>query len=360
MINLGSTIINSIIGGAIMALAASLHLYLNGKITGISGAIFRCITLTDFSYNFAFITGMIFISSFLKCFFDPMAPPETVDSPIFMETTSKFVGDLSIIGFMLAGFLVGFGAKMANGCTSGHGVCGLPRLSKRSIVAIILFMVFGILMATVRYYLPFLRPSSYAFNVWETSVINIGVLVLSILGLGANLWKSYRSGIQDKVRDILVSFIIGALFSFGLIQSGMLQRHVVVEFLILGKVWNYQLAFVLATAVGINLFTFNFILKKLTRPRYKENFDLPTKTEVDNKLCVGSAIFGLGWGLAGICPGPCVIACYLYCPQILAFTIFLCIGMYIENLFDNKMGEKINNNQLITKMSKFARFKDES
>ena len=333
MINLGSTIINSIIGGAIMALAASLHLYLNGKITGISGAIFRCITLTDFSYNFAFITGMIFISSFLKCFFDPMAPPETVDSPIFMETTSKFVGDLSIIGFMLAGFLVGFGAKMANGCTSGHGVCGL--------------------------YLPFLRPSSYAFNVWETSVINIGVLVLSILGLGANLWKSYRSGIQDKVRDILVSFIIGSLFSFGLIQSGMLQRHVVVEFLILGKVWNYQLAFVLATAVGI-LFTFNFILKKLTRPRYKENFDLPTKTEVDNKLCVGSAIFGLGWGLAGICPGPCVIACYLYCPQILAFTIFLGIGMYIENLFDNKIGEKINNNQLITKMSKFARFKDES
>ena len=247
MINLGSTIINSIIGGAIMALAASLHLYLNGKITGISGAIFRCITLTDFSYNFAFITGMIFISSFLKCFFDPMAPPETVDSPIFMETTSKFVGDLSIIGFMLAGFLVGFGAKMANGCTSGHGVCGLPRLSKRSIVAIILFMAFGILMATVRYYLPFLRPSSYAFNVWETSVINIGVLVLSILGLGANLWKSYRSVIQDKVRDILVSFIIGSLFSFGLIQSGMLQRHVVVEFLILGKVWNYQLAFVLAT-----------------------------------------------------------------------------------------------------------------
>ena len=68
MIDVGSTIINSIIGGAIMALAASLHLYLNGKITGISGALFRCITLTDFSYNFAFIIGMIFMSSFIKCF----------------------------------------------------------------------------------------------------------------------------------------------------------------------------------------------------------------------------------------------------------------------------------------------------
>ena len=359
MIDVGSTAMNSIIGGALMALASTLHLYLNGKITGISGALFRCITLTDFSYNFSFIIGMIFISSFIKCFFDPMVPPKTVDSPIFFESTSKFVGDLSIIGFIIAGFLVGFGAKMANGCTSGHGVCGLPRLSKRSFVAIGLFMIFGILMATIRYYIPFLRPSSYAFNVWETPVINIGMLVLSIAGFCANLWNVYKSGIKDKVRDILVSFGIGCLFAFGLMESGMLQRHVVIEFLILGKVWNYQLAFVLGTAVGINFLTFNYILNKITRPRFKENFDLPTKTEVDNKLCVGSAIFGLGWGLAGICPGPAVIACYLYCPQILAFFIFLCIGMYIESIFDNKMGEKINQNQFISKVNKFAQFKSE-
>ena len=322
MIDVGSTAINSIIGGAIMALASSLHLYLNGKITGISGSLFRTITLTDFSYNFSFIIGMLFTSSFIKCFFDPMIQPETVDSPVFMETPSKFVGDLSIIGFIIAGFLVGFGAKMANGCTSG-------------------------------------RPSSYAFNVWESSFIYIGMLIISIAGFLANLFNVYRSGIQDKVRDILVSFCVGCLFCFGLIESGMIQRHVVVEFLTIGKVWNYQLAFVLGTAVGINLFTFNFILKKTTRPKFKEIYDLPTKTEVDNKLCVGSAIFGLGWGLAGICPGPAVIACYLYCPQILAFFIFLCIGMYIESILDNKMGEKINNNQFISKVNKFARFENE-
>ena len=359
MIDVGSTAMNSIIGGAIMALASTLHLYLNGKITGISGAFFRTITLTDFSYNFSFIIGMLFTSSFIKCFFDPMLPPETLDSAIFMETPSKFVGDLSIIGFILAGFLVGFGAKMANGCTSGHGVCGLPRLSKRSFVAIGFFMVFGILMATIRYYIPFLRPSSYAFNVWENSFIYFGTLILSLAGFLANLFNVYRSGIQDKVRDILVSFCVGCLFCFGLIESGMIQRHVVVEFLTLGKVWNYQLAFVLGTAVGINLFTFNFILKKTTRPKFKENYDLPTKTEVDNKLCVGAALFGLGWGLAGICPGPAVIACYLYCPQTLAFCIFLGIGMYIESIFDNKMGEKINNNQFISKVNKFARFENE-
>ena len=84
MIDVGSTAINSIIGGAIMALASTLHLYLNGKITGISGSLFRTITLTDFSYNFSFIIGMLFTSSFIKCFFDPMIQPETVDSPVFV------------------------------------------------------------------------------------------------------------------------------------------------------------------------------------------------------------------------------------------------------------------------------------
>ena len=147
-----------------MALAASLNLYLLGKITGISGIIFKCLTLTDCYYNFSFLLGMIFISSFLRCFIYPNMKQTTVDSPTFLESSGQFVGDLSLPGFIIAGFLVGFGAKMANGCTSGHGVCGLPRLSKRSIVAIALFILFGLTTATLKYYLQFLRPSSYAFN----------------------------------------------------------------------------------------------------------------------------------------------------------------------------------------------------
>ena len=359
MIDFGNTIINSLIGGSIMALASSLHLYLEGKITGISGALFKCISLTDFSYNFSFIIGMLFMSSFLKCFFNPSVKPKTIDSPTFLETTSKFVGDLSLPGFILSGFLVGFGAKMANGCTSGHGICGLPRLNRRSFVAIFLFMIFGTIMATIRYYIPFLRPNSYAYDVWENTFIYYLTFILSIIGFGLTLWNSFKSGISDKVRDIIVSFSIGSLFAFGLIQSGMLQRHVVIEFLTFGRVWNIQLAYVLGAAVGINFLTFNFILKKFTRPRYKEKYDIPINITVDNKLCVGASIFGLGWGLCGICPGPAVLACYLYCPQILAFFIFLCGGMYIESIFDSKMSEPINKNMFISKVNKFQRFRDE-
>jgi uncharacterized membrane protein YedE/YeeE len=358
MIDFGSTIINTILGALIMAFASSLHLYLQGKITGISGAIYKMISLTDFSYNSSFLIGMLFMSSFLKCFFDPLAKPKTVDSPTFLETPSKYVGDLSFPGFLLAGFLVGFGAKMANGCTSGHGICGLPRLSKRSIVAIILFMIFGIMMATIRYYIPFLRPISYAFNVWESSFLYYLMLFLSIAGFGLNLWNSFKSGIKDKVRDIVISFLIGALFSYGLIQSGMTQRHIVLEFLTIGRIWSIQLAVLLGVVVGINFITFNFILKKITRPRYKEKYDLPTSTEIDNKLCVGSAIFGLGWGLGGICPGPAILSFYLYCPQMLAFLISLCCGMYVESVFDKKISGSINNNEFLLKVNKFRKFED--
>ena len=176
--------------------------------------------------------------------------------------------------------------------------------------------------------------------------------------MGLNLWHRFKSGIKDKVRDILVSFFIGCLFGFGLMQSGMLQRHVVIEFLTVGKVWNIQLAFVLGSAVGINFFTFNYILNKITRPRYKEKYDLPTNTVVDNKLLVGAAIFGVGWGLAGICPGPAVLVCYLYCPQIFAFFFSLCVGMYIESIFDKKISDPINNSSIISKVNRFQKFKD--
>ena len=61
------------------------------------------------------------------------------------------------MGWILAGFLVGFGTKLGSGCTSGHGVCGLPRWSPRSFIAVLIFILFGIGMATLRSYYPFLN-----------------------------------------------------------------------------------------------------------------------------------------------------------------------------------------------------------
>ena len=356
MIDFGSVVANSVFGGAIMALASSLHLYLQGKITGISGSIFKFLTCKDVYYNCSFLLGMVFMSSFIKCFFLQNVQ-KTQNSSSFLETSNEFVADLSLGGFILAGFLVGFGAKMGNGCTSGHGVCGLPRLSKRSIVAISLFMIFGITLATLKYYFQFLIPGPNSINTWDLNFINYFVFFSVCMSFVYIIHKDINNG-KRNVRDMIISFLIGSLFSFGLIESGMLQRHVVLGFLTIGKIWNIQLAFVLGTAVGINLLTFNFILKKISKPRYKEKYDLPTNKVIDNKLCLGAAIFGIGWGLSGICPGPAVLTLCLYCPQTLAFFIALCTGIYIESVFDSKISDILNKNSFISRINKFQVLND--
>lgn len=355
MIDMGSEIINSIIGGLILGFATTLHLYLQGKITGMSGICFNCITLTDINYNASFIGGMIFFSSIVKCFFEGLIKPLRPSDPVFVETISKYVGDLSLIGFMLSGFLVGFGSKLANGCPSGHGLCGLPRLSQRSIAAVVLFLIFGGLTATLRYYFSFLRPFSYAAEVWEYSFIKYFMFLLSLLIITYFLFKAFTSGQKEKVRDIGVAFIIGILFSFGLMQSGMIQRHLIVDFLTLSGIWNSRLIFVLGSAVGFNFFSFNYILNKVARPRYKEQFELPEYTNIDNKLIVGAAIFGIGWGLSGICPGTLIVLFYEYCPQTLLFLFFMCLGMYVEYTFDKKITDPIDRNPLLNKVNKFKR-----
>lgn len=363
MIDTGSIMINSIIGGAILALAITLHLYLQGKKTDISGSLSKTILFSEFSYYFSFIIGMLCMSSLLKCFFDPSIKYKYKNkySSTYLETPSKYVGDLSFPGFILAGFLVGFGSKMANGCTSGHIMYGLPRLSKRSIIAVSLFFIFGILIATIRYYHPFLLPEDQKpYKVLEWSIINYLTLILGFGGYALNLWKTFKSGIENETRDNIISFLIGALFAFGLIQSGILQRHIVVNFLTIAPIWDIQLAFILVTVVAINFITLQYIVNKISKPLLQIGYEYSPEAKIDNKLCIGAAIFGVGWGLAGICPGPAILTFYLYCPQTLGFLVSLCAGIYLENFCDSKISSLINKeDHNITSASEFGHFDEE-
>ena len=119
--------IMALMGGVLIGLAATLLLWLNGRIAGISG-IFSGVLLPkphDTAWRAAFLIGLI-IAAGLYIAFVPDAP--------------QLRTDFSRPGLILAGLLVGFGTRMGSGCTSGHGVCGLGRLSPRSLVAVVTFM----------------------------------------------------------------------------------------------------------------------------------------------------------------------------------------------------------------------------
>lgn len=123
----------SLIGGGLIGLAVSLMLIFNGRVTGISGIIGGVLTpkKSDLSWRVLFLLGLLLGGVLLKIY-----------HPSSFESQAQ---NMSLYDYALAGFLVGFGTLLGNGCTSGHGVCGISRMSVRSIIATSTFILFGII-----------------------------------------------------------------------------------------------------------------------------------------------------------------------------------------------------------------------
>jgi uncharacterized membrane protein YedE/YeeE len=130
------TPVPSLLGGMILGVAAALYVLLHGRILGISGIVSGLLhpKLTDTAWRLSLVLGLI-TAPFLGALFFGIFPIVEIDS--------------SWLAIGIAGLLVGFGAQYGSGCTSGHGICGLSRLSPRSLVATLAFMSAGFIMVFV-------------------------------------------------------------------------------------------------------------------------------------------------------------------------------------------------------------------
>jgi uncharacterized protein len=138
---------------------------------------------------------------------------------------------------------------------------------------------------------------------------------------------------------LMYSLIAGLLFSLGLVVSGMTQPAKVIGFLDLGGLlkgiswqaqpgfWDPSLALVMGGALMVTLLAFA-ITPRRSRPWASEKFHLPTTKDIDLKLLLGAALFGIGWGLAGYCPGPGLASLLSGGLDALAFVIALLVGMW--------------------------------
>lgn len=135
---------------------------------------------------------------------------------------------------------------------------------------------------------------------------------------------------------IIIAFTVGLIFAIGLGISGMTQTQVVRGFLDLFGEWNYSLIGVMGGAIFVHSILFYFIKKK-SSPLLDSKFHLPTRKDLDWRLIAGAAIFGLGWGWAGICPGPGIVAMTSGNTNIMTFVLFMLVGMGVFKLIEKKI-----------------------
>lgn len=122
------------------------------------------------------------------------------------------------------------------------------------------------------------------------------------------------------------AFLAGLLFGVGLIVSGMANPRKVLGFLDLAGWWDPSLAFVMAGAIGVAVFAFAWA-KRRTRSWLGLPIQWPAARAITVRLVAGSAVFGIGWGLAGFCPGPAIVSIGLGSVKGIAFVVAMLVGM---------------------------------
>jgi uncharacterized membrane protein YedE/YeeE len=309
-----SELSSSLLGGVLIGTSASLFYYLTGRLSGLSGLLSSGV-FSGSPQDLAYLGGLSLAGAALSL------PP-----------TAAASGSVSAAA-VLGGALVGAGSYLGNGCTSGHGICGLGRLSPRSLAAVLTFMATASATAT-------LAPALPALALPYLPSPALTALPFLAAALAGSPWKAAsKAGPPLSAATLAASLLCGGLFGIGLLWSGMSDPAAVLGFLnpLARGGWNPRLAAVMGSGVAVTLLTFNAFSKMPSLPLLAAAGSAEAKplssmsygacaanTKVDASLLGGAALFGLGWGICGVCPGPAIVAAAggsLYASQVLTSII---------------------------------------
>ena len=134
---------------------------------------------------------------------------------------------------------------------------------------------------------------------------------------------------------VFASLLAGLVFGLGLIVSGMADPAKVLGFLDLGGAWDPSLAFVMAGAIAVGALAFA-VARKRTFSFLGAAMKLPTSRDIDARLVIGSVVFGIGWGIAGFCPGPGLVALGMGEVKALVFVVAMLLGMGAFELLERR------------------------
>lgn len=129
---------------------------------------------------------------------------------------------------------------------------------------------------------------------------------------------------------VLVAFLLGALFAIGLGVGGMTLPAKIIGFLDVTGAWDPSLVLVLGGAVTTYAVMYRIAMGR-SRPLFAGAYVLPGLSQIDTPLVAGAAIFGIGWGMSGFCPGPAIVALVTGKTEVLAFVAAMVVGMWLHD-----------------------------
>ncbi|CAE7673991.1 unnamed protein product [Symbiodinium sp. CCMP2456] len=292
------TPVESGVGGLMVGMSAAMAYLIDGKITGISGIVgpfvrgaTKCEPVKDGQlWKLLFLTGL-FLGGWIVLAAN-------------WDFSFPNVPRLNIFQYILGGICVGIGTRAGKGCTSGHGICGLPRLSLRSWIAVPTFMAVAAITVLVTRHA--IKPYNVEYNSqiaqtqwppeWEFPIFallsSLALVALSVL-------------LPTKPRKFVSPLCSGIIFALGLGASGMTSQAKVLNFLDFAGYWDPSLAFVMGCGICVS-FPAYLIAERGGKQPFSEGctFENPPKKGNYVPLLIGTSLFGLGWGLVGVCPGP--------------------------------------------------------
>jgi uncharacterized membrane protein YedE/YeeE len=129
----------------------------------------------------------------------------------------------------------------------------------------------------------------------------------------------------------IAALLAGCVFGFGLALADMTDPARIKGFLDIAGDWDPSLAFVMGAALLVTLPAFHFARRNAAQPLFAARFEWPTRKDIDLPLLVGAALFGIGWGLTGLCPGPAIAGLVTALPALALFVVAMLAGMWLHD-----------------------------
>lgn len=359
----------AVLGGIIIGIASTGFLLASGKLTGLSGFVETAITprskIDEKIWVWSYIIGMMLAG----------LGASYIDRDRLGITAEVRYSTL------LAGLLVGFGTRMGCGCTSGHGISGLPRGSLRALVAVCTFMISAVISAICSRVLQNngvfpLIGHTVTLPYWPPIFVVIFLPLISfvVVYLGLSGYYNYLHDSSSEtptpsnalwlretnIQHSITALIVGFVFGVGLSISGMCDPKRVIHFLDFPGPdgWDPSLAGVMFAGVLFNFISFHLLHRyevgvliqtqdedRITLNNVLKLWHHPANMHLPMSFIVGGILFGIGWGLAGICPGPAIINLAASSRVSAAFLCTTFIGMAMHEVyktfdtFQNRLNE---------------------